>query len=296
MNVVLLIVLALSVGPILIAVGIRFLPLRGSVRLGGRASVLTLVAGLLPAIGAVLSLFTSWIPVIPLNPDLGWRAATPLALGVIAVLLLMVPAPRARARGAATLSRRRIAQFTPRQWIWTVVVLVCLVLGTTIAAGAASTRDEFGHYTMYWTSMGTSAFGTHIYGWHFSTPSLIVLAVLLSGVFAALFLITAAPWNDDIETDAAVRRLRATNILRVATGAVLIHLSVILQSLGGTAALRGESTTSELGTVAMGTAFAAFAPALTWTGIAAFVIGLTACFVTALTAIPARRVRATTRP
>lgn len=295
MNVVLLMVLALSVGPILIAAGIRFLLMRGSVRLGGRTAVLTLVAGLIPAIGAVLTLFGSWIAVIPLNPDLGWRAATPLVLGAIAVLLLMVPATRARARGAATLSPRRIAQFAPKQWSWTMVVLVCLVLGTTIAAGAASTRDELGHYTMYWTSMGTSTFGTNIYGWYFSTPSLIVLAVLLAGACSALYLITANAWNHDIETDAAVRRLRATNVLRVATGAVLIHLSVILQSLGGTAALRGESTTSELGTVAMGTSFAALAPALTWTGVAAFVIGLTACFVTALTAVPARRPAAATR-
>lgn len=287
MNIVILIVLALSIGPLVIAVAVRFLWMRTTVSLGTRVAVLTAIAGLIPAAGAIVPQFVSWI-VMPLSLSLASRAATPLVLGIVALPLLMIPGPQARTRGIATLSRRSVRQFVPKRWIWVLLALIVVVLGLTIAAGAASSPDENGHYTMYWASIGTMRFGTQIYGWFFSTPSLVSLAALLVMLCAALSVIASRAWDDDIEADAAVRRLRATNVLRICFGAILIHLSVILRSLAGASALGGESRTTELGTVAAGTPFAALEPLLFWTGTAAFVIGLTACLLTALTAIPTR--------
>lgn len=182
-----------------------------------------------------------------------------------------------------------------RWWIWTLLALVAVVLVLTIAAGSASRQDENGHYTMFWASMGTTEIGTGIYGWHFSTPSLIALAVLLVMLFATLQAIASRSWEGDIDADAVVRRLRSSNALRLSCGAVGLHLSVILQSLAGTASLRGQSMTTELGMVTVGTPFAALEPVLLWTGIAAFVIGQTACLLTAMTAIPTRRCTLATR-
>jgi uncharacterized membrane protein len=288
MNIVLLMALGLSVGPLALAGGIRFLLMRGTVPLDRRVAVLTAIAGLIPAMGAIPRLFVPWFPGTALNSDLGFRAATPLVLGVVALSMLMIPGPRARTSGVAALARRRIGQFVSRRWTWTLLVLTALVLILTIAAGSVSSRDENGHYTMYWASMGTTTFGTNIYGWYFSTPSLIALALLLVMLFAALQVIASRAWDDDVEADGALRRLRSTNVIRIGCGATLIHLSVILQSLAGTSALRGQSTTTELGTVAMGTPFAALQPVLFWTGTAAFVVGLTICLITALIAIPVR--------
>ncbi|GLC84755.1 hypothetical protein [Microbacterium arabinogalactanolyticum] len=295
MDIVLLMVLAMSVGPLVIATAIRFLLLRNTTPLGRLVAILTVIAGLLPAAGAILPMLSSWIPLIPLSLDLAILAAVPLALGIVAMPLLMVPPRRVHTGGVAALNRRHMRRFVPVRWTWLLLALVVLVLVPTIAAGAASSRDEYGHYTLYRTSLGTTRIATRIYGWHYSVPSLIMLALLLAMIFAALFVITSRAWDDDIEADAAVRRLRAANVLRIGGGAILLHLFVILQSIAGTAGLRGAATTTELGTVAMGTPFAALQPWLFWMSLAAFVVGLTLHLLTALMAIPARRVATASR-
>ena len=295
MNIVLLMVLAMSVGPLLIATAIRFLLLRNTVPLGHRVAILTAIAGLIPTICAVLPMLGSWIPLIPLNLDLAFRAVAPLVAGIVAMSLLTVPPRRVHTGGVAALRRRRMRQFMPTRWAGCLLALALVTLALTIAAGVASTRDEHGRYTLYRASMGTTTFTTQIYGWYYSVPSLIMLAVLLVMLFAALFVITSRAWNDDIETDAAMRRLRATNVLRIGCGAILLHLFVILQSIAGASGMRAAAMTTELGTVVTGTPFAALQPWLFWTSMAAFVAGLTLHLLTALTAIPARHVTATSR-
>lgn len=108
MNIVQLIALGLSVGPLVLAAAIRFLLMRNTAPLGCRVAVLTALAGSIPACGAVLGLFALWSPLMPLSFDLTFRAAAPLVLGIVALPLLMIPGSRARTIGVATLSRRRM--------------------------------------------------------------------------------------------------------------------------------------------------------------------------------------------
>lgn len=281
-------VLGLSVGPLVIAAAIRFLPMRRTVRLGRRIAIVTFIAGLIPWIGTAAPMLTSLFPIPPMHTDMGARAVTPLLLGSLSVMLLMIPAHRTRFTGTATLARRRVSQFVSSRWTWAIILLVALVLALTIAAGVASKIDENGHRTMYWISGGNSTFGTQIYGWYFSTPSLIVMAILLILAAVALALIPRPAWRADAETDAAVRRVRAANVCRITSGVLLVHLSTILVSLAGTASMTGTSLTAELGEISAFTPFAALQPLLQWSGLAALLAGLTLCATAAFTAIPLR--------
>jgi hypothetical protein len=85
-----------------------------------------------------------------------------------------------------------------------------------------------------------------------------------------------------------VRRVRATNVCRITSGVLLIHLSAILVSLAGTASMTGTSLTAELGEISTFTPFAALQPLLLWSGLAALLAGLTLCATAAFTAIPLR--------
>lgn len=288
MIILLAIVLGLSVGPLVIAAAIRFLLMRRTVPLGRRIAVVTFIAGLIPWAGAAVPMLASLLPMPPMHTDMGARAVTPLLLGCLAVMMLMIPAHRTRFTGMATLAPRRVSQFLSPRWAWTIVLLVALVLALTIAAGAASKIDGSGHRTMYRISGGTSTFGTQIYGWYFSTPSLIAMVVLLFLTAVALALIPRPAWRADAETDAAVRRMRATNICRITSGVLLVHLSAILISLAGTASLRGTSLAPQGGETSTVTPFAALQPLLQWSGWAALVAGLTLCAITAFSAVPAR--------
>jgi hypothetical protein len=80
--------------------------------------------------------------------------------------------------------------------------------------------------------------------------------------------------------------VRAGNIARVAGGALMVHLSFVLQSLRGTASLWGSFSAGDAGTISLGTPFAAMGPVLQWTGFLALAAGLLLWILTASTAVP----------
>ncbi|WP_102191837.1 hypothetical protein [Microbacterium aurantiacum] len=282
----------IAVGPIALAViaapCIRFLILRTVPPLSARTALLTAIAGGIPALAFVLlRVFGFWFPLV-ITLDLRFRAMLPLALGIVAVLLLMVPPSSQRTRATAQVSRRTVLSFLSPWWIAGAGVLVAIILALSIAAGVASRPDFEGHYTFYSITLGSMEMGTGIYGWYYSVPALFGLAALVVTASIAWAVIPRTAWNDDLTHDAAVRRLRADNIGRVTCAALLVHLSTVLTSLGGTASLRGSTSTTELGSVATGTPFAALGPALHTSAALTLALGLTLWILTALTAVPVR--------
>lgn len=264
---------------------------RGSrVPLPARLRVISALAGGVPAviIGlAPVALFL-WRP--GLGMPLEMRALLPLLLGIASATLLTAPRRRRRAPAAADLSPRGMRAFVPRAWPTSMAVLAVAIIAITIAAGSASSPDEFGRFTEYSIVIGTS--GTEIrsgiYGWYYSVPSLIALAALVVVTVVAWASISHPAWDDDVEHDAALRRFRSSLVGRAALGALLTHLSVVLRSLASTASMEGTAASAELGEVSVGTPFAAIAPALTWTAYAAVIAGLTLWVMVALSALPAR--------
>jgi hypothetical protein len=273
---------------VIVAIGIRLINLPPLPRLGAPASWLAVVAGGVPAV-AMAALV--WLPFVipPLGIfDLDFRSMAPLLLGVAAVVLLAVP-PASRRRGAvAQISRRTIMSFVSPRWIVTALAVTAIITILSVAAGNASKLDDQGRFTTYTISIGTTGteMGTGIYGWHYSVPALTGVVALLVVTAGAWALIPRPAWSEDPQQDAATRRLRAANIGRAACGALLIHLSVVLRSLGGTASLLGSTTTTELGAVSVTPPFSALGPTLDWCGVLALVAGLTMWIVIALTAIP----------
>ena len=280
----------IAVGQIALAViaalCIRFLILRTLPPISAQTALLTAIAGGTPALAFILlRAFGSWYP-SAITLDLRFRATLPLLLGIVAILLLMIPSSSQRTRATAQISRRTVLSFLSPWWIAGAVVLVAIILALSIAAGVASRPDFEGHYTFYSITLGSMEMGTGIYGWYYSVPALFGLTALLVTASIAWAVIPRTPWNDDLTHDAAVRRLRADNIGRVTCAALLVHLSTVLSSLGGTALLRGSTSTTELGPVATGTPFAAIGPALHTSAALTLALGLTLWILTALTAVP----------
>ncbi len=280
----------IAVGPIALAAiaapCIRFLIPRSVPPLSARTALLTAIAGGIPALAFVLlRVFGFWYP-SAINLDLRFGAMLPLVLGIVAVLLLMVPSSSQRTRATAQISRRTVMSFLSPWWVAGAVVLVAIIVALSIAAGVASRPDFEGHYTFYSITLGSMEMGTGIYGWYYSVPALFGLTALLVTASIAWAVIPRTPWNDDLTHDAAVRRLRADNIGRVTCAALLVHLSTVLSSLGGTASMRGSASTTELGSVATGTPFAALGPTLHTSAALTLAVGLTLWILTALTAVP----------
>lgn len=281
-------------GPIVLASGIavalRLTLLRAAPRLTARDAILTAVAGGVPLLVMLIlrGAQMGWVPMLWQNLDA--RAATPLALGIAGVLLLSFSARPAQPSAMAQLTPRTARTFVrPRQPIF-LAALTALAVGLTIAAGAASEVDELGRYTRFSISLGTSG-GTassDIYGWYYSLPSLVLLAVLLVIAAVAWMLIPRPAWGQDVDLDTAVRRTRAANIARVSCGTVLLHLAVVFGSLGGTASIAMSTSEGGLGTISLGTPFAAMGPALFTAQEIAVAIGVALWLLTALTAVPLR--------
>lgn len=279
-------------GPLLVAVGIavtlRLTLLRGMPRLSTHDAVLAAIAGGLPLLVTLIPLLDAFGPPVWPWPELGGRAALPLALGLLGVILLSFPARPVRPNASAQLTPRTIRMFVPLRQPATLAGLVALSVALALAAGAASVADELGRYTMFTISLGTT--GTEgsslIYGWYYSFPSLCLLAALLLAAAVAWLRIPRPAWSDDIDRDTALRRIHADNITRIACGAVLLHLAVVLGSLAGTASMMLSAQAGNIGMVSLGTPFAAMGPLLSVAQAIATVAGSALWLLTALTALP----------
>lgn len=253
-----------------------------------RLRLLSALAGGIPAmtIGLMPAAAFLWRPGIALPLEI--QALLPLLLGIASAMVLIAPLPRRRALATADLSPRSVTSFVRRSWPVSMAALTAAIIAITLAAGFASHPDELGHFTKYSVSIGTSGteIATGIYGWHYSVPSLIAVAVLIVTTVIAWASISRPAWGDDVDVDTALRQLRSAHVGRVTVGALLVHLAVILRSLASTASLQGSAASSDLGTVWVGTPFAAIAPVLTWASHAVLIAGLVLWLLVALSAAP----------
>lgn len=264
---------------------------------GGGVAACTLAAGLILVLGGVaVRLMAGPLPLQIDLPTGVWdwysdsRFAIPLWLGLVGLVLLAFPVRARNGRGAADLTPRSALSFTRGWWFVAPAVVLTLILILTWAAGAASEPDEVtGRYTMYSVVIGGGrGMGTNIYGWFYSVPCLILLGLTIVIVIVDLVLISRPALDHDREQDIRGRTARSRNVLWIATGALLVHLGLILGSLAGTASMRSWFSTSE-GGVSFWTTFAALQPALSGASSVAVALGFAFWFAVALSAIPSRR-------
>lgn len=287
-------------GPFLLAaltaVVIRVLSRRPAPPLGPRLSLFTAISGLLPVlVMAAITAGITW-PNATAGVDLGTRASLPLILGVVAMCLLLVPDRSPRRPNATTrIKPRGVMSSLQTRWIVSVVTILLVIGLLTVAAGVASIQDDLGRFTEYRIHLGTTGGSavTGIYGWHHSAPAMLALTVLAAVTAIGWLSVPRLAPTEDSAQDALVRTVRASNMGRIACGALLVHLSVVLRSLGGTAMMRATAHTAELGVVSATTPFAALAPALWWSGWLTLAAGLALWIFSALTALPIRTRRFT---
>lgn len=213
-----------------------------------------------------------------------WRFLLPLILGIVALAILsFVPLGTRRRNGAAELERRTLWTFTGRGSPALLGTLAAASVLVTLFAGYLSSPDEEGHYRMLWVDVGSSAFGTSIYGWYYSVPALAALAVLLALTAVNLALVAYPPLASDIAGDRAVRRHRASAALWLASSAVALHLAAVFASLAGSSQARMMFGGAE--PFGVGTPFAALTPVL-WGGWAvATTLGTALCVSVLLSAV-----------
>lgn len=260
-------------------------------RLDRRSAMLTVAAAgtaavvmIAQRVGMLPALLTGDLWRYPWELHAAIRYALPLALGILVVLVLAVPARRAGSPAASLTPRGWTSFLSPARLAVTAGVLV-LVLAITLAAGLASTVDEEGHHTRYLVELGRSSMETTFYGWHDSSVPLLLLAALTVSAVGAWSAIARPPHPEDIAQDIAARRLRSANVARAATGAMLLHLSTVLASLHGTAtaSLTVHAESGEF--FRSGPAFADLAPVLQGGAVLAEILGLGLWVLTALSTV-----------
>ena len=288
---------SLSVAPVVIAAVVALVPWllrapRTSVATGAVRTSTAVAAGviLLVAIAfALVAIYPFWLNSLPLETILeeqDWRFVLPLILGLATLVVLAFPIGGNAVRGSAELSRRTPLSFA-RPWRFVVLgVLILISFGLALAAGSASRRDDRGHYTLYAVHVGSVTSETTIYGWFYSVPCLILLAAVAAVSMADLVLISRPALAAERDRDTAVRRMRCLNVVRVGSGAVLIHLSAVLLSLAGTSSLNTEVSTGTVGLVSVGSSFGALTAALEVTSAVVEALGLALWFSTLLSVFP----------
>ena len=238
------------------------------------------------------SVFPTWMP--PLDEDgtrvlILARYALPLILCISALLVLTLPVRAPRPRGSAELAPRTLMSFAPRSWLVSATATTVGVIIVSILAGLASSPDEFGRYFMYAVeaSDNTRA-STMIYGWWFSLPCLVLIAIIPAITLIALVVTSRPPLSVDRDGDIAKRTARVRSVMAVGTGGLLLHLGAIFQSLHGASSLRLGFQTEPVGWVELGTSFAAMGPALLILSYISVVLGFAMWWGVLLSALRVR--------
>lgn len=259
--------------------------------------ILAVVAGLIPIIGIaaersmqVPGVMPLYLATVDFDVLRGVFFALPIMLGVVSLIVLAFPTRSRGGQGAATLTPRTPASFGTRAWFITPALVLVGIVIVTVIAGLASQPDSVtGRYTMYFVELGAErGMGTSIYGWFYSVPSMILLAVLALVTLIVLWLIARPAFGPDYDKDVQERTVRTRNVLAMTTGTLLVHLGTILESLGGSAAVR-SSFTADGGIVTAWTPFAALESALFLAGGIAVAVGVAAWTIVVLSAVPNRQ-------
>ncbi|WP_043669333.1 hypothetical protein [Clavibacter michiganensis] len=294
-------ILVIALGPlavgVILASGWWLARGRGEGPRNGGPRAATLAAGLVLVLGGLaVQLIAGPLSLLFDLPGGVWewysdfRYAIPLGLGVVGLVLVAFPVEARTGEGTADLAPRTALSFVRGRWLIAPAVILGLLLIATITAGVISVPDgETGRYTMYSVDLGGErSMGTSIYGWFYSVPCLILLGVVIASAMLDLVLISRPALARDRDRDVQVRAGRARNVLRIVTGALLVHLGLVLGSLAGAASMRSQLTTPE-GDVTVWTSFAALRPLLLGSADIATALGFALWAMVALTAIPSRR-------
>lgn len=202
-----------------------------------------------------------------------WQFTAPLLGGVIASVLLSVPAPaHLRRDGSAALTRRTPFTFVSLPWLITTAALVTVAILLAVAGGLASQPDEKGLYTMWLQDAGLGDVGRLIYGWAFSGPSMVLLLLLVAATVSGLARIARPSIANPAAEDVAIRRARTRTLLATTCGAVLIHVGAVLVFFAYTANLSAGIPVGEV-SVPVHSPFAVLAPAFLGLGVGAIIIG-----------------------
>lgn len=285
-----------AVVALLIALGVSFIHRRSHVVLPNTVRRWTSV-GMVLTLGLMItftawSVFPWWMPPFSEDSFLFLQLAAyiaPLILCVVALIFLIVPMPAPGPNGTAALAPRTLMTFASRRWLGAVAGLTTGVVALSALAGLASSSDESDRHVVYevQTSSNSSA-STTIYGWWFSTPCLIVVAVIVAIALLGLIVISRPALAADSQRDSATRAARVRHILVVSAGGLLLHVSAVLQSLSATSSLRAGMTAGRAGWVELGTSFAAIGPALQAASFIALILGMAMWWSTLLAVLPIR--------
>lgn len=215
-----------------------------------------------------------------------YRFALPLALGLLMLVVLSLFRRGHDARVGALLVPRTWRSFVADGWLLGYAAAVAVIVAITLSTGFASQPDDEGRYTQYVIDVGSGTLGTGIYGWHYSVIPLILLVFLTVRTWWALSALARPPLGTDLALDRARRRLASANVLRVALGALLLHLQAVLASLASTASLTGTFHAPDDFFFTSRTSFSALGGTLEIAAILAGAIGLGLWIFTGLTALP----------
>ncbi|GEK86620.1 hypothetical protein GCM10007198_06150 [Microbacterium aerolatum] len=168
--------------------------------------------------------------------------------------------------------------------------LIGVIVILSVAAGGASSPDKDGRYRLFAMDSGAAEIRILIYGWYYSLPSLIALALFAGTALLALSVIARPPLAADTPHDTAVRQERSRNVMGLLIGGLLLHLGAVLSFLGytGTSSVgvfQGEDI------IPIIAPFSAFGPLLWILGGAASALGFACWFEIVLSNVrrPVRR-------
>ncbi|WP_159500546.1 hypothetical protein [Microbacterium sp. 18062] len=281
---------------LLVALGVAFVRRRLRVPLPKGARLATAI-GVTIALGCLIafstwSAFSTWVPSFGEDTFLVLMRAgylAPLVLSAVALLFLVVPVPTSGPPGSAALAPRTVLTFASRRWLAATAGAVVAIVAIALLAGLGSSPDQAGRYVLYEVrpSSNTSA-STTIYGWWFSLPSLIAVAIVVAIALLGMVVISRPALAADAQHDTAIRKARVRNILAVSTGGILLHLGTVLRSLYGASTLRAGFPAGQAGWVELGTSFAAIGPALLVTSFVTGILGIAMWWYVLLSVLPVR--------
>lgn len=224
-----------------------------------------------------------------------WVFALPVVAAIVCFTVLIVLLPRedskqeapvapVRARGWLTFSRKR-------EWVTGGVVVSLLVL-TCVVAGAASSPDDDGWYSLIEIPVGDLDSGAAtFFGWAHGVPVLITTALLTTLLVAILSLNSRRPYMrpETVEAESAARRATAKTV-------VLLYIASLLLPLGGAWSMTGYAGLGSVGVGIPGvgefmysTGYAAIAPLIVTAGGVAQVSAVVLLLLTARAGMTPRR-------
>lgn len=162
-----------------------------------------------------------------------WKYATPVFAAVLglaaAVVVIVFKRSRRSEQPVLSPARRTWSSFSGTLGLIGVGVSAVALVGTTIAAGSASSADAAGRF-IYLDLMAPNASMPTVrpwfYGWAFGVPVLVCTVALIAVTWLALHANAARPYRraDTMNAERLARTRTATAVTQIATGGMLLAL------------------------------------------------------------------------